>query len=134
VSELNSGLSLDDIINAPASIGHNGGPALPPPIPVTLSPKELRAYVNRAKQETADEASSYFLHALLLAIETLAQGNKLAAGKAIDEALTHFLADLKAEIGEGYAASAAKLLITNVSWFLPDDRGNMVRAALDTKP
>ena len=125
-------LRLDEIVQGVK--GPPTVPRIPPPLPVTLSPQELRGYVDRAKQETADEASSYFLQSHMLAIETLSGGNKLAAGRAIDDALTHFLADLKAEIGDVYAASAAKLLITNIALFLAPEKRDMVLAALDAKP
>lgn len=92
---------------------------------------EMRRMVTRAKAETADEASAYFLHAMLLAIENLAQGNKLVAGRAFDDALTHFLADLKAELGDGFAANAAALLIRNIALFLSGAKRDMVLAALD---
>lgn len=68
---------------------------------------------------------------MLLAVETLAQGNKLVAGRAFDDALTHFLADLRAELGDGFAANAAALLIRNIALFLPEQKRDMVLAALD---
>lgn len=96
-------------------------------------PADIQRMLARAKAETADEASAYFLHAMLLAIENLAQGNKLVAGRAFDDALTHFLADLKAELGDGFAANAAGLLIRNIALFLRDTKRDMVLAALDTE-
>lgn len=124
-------LRLDEVVAAaktPPTV-----PRVPPPVPVTMMPNELRAYVDRAKAETSDEAASYFLQAIMIAIENLSGGNKLAAGRAIDDALTHFLADLKAEIGEVYASNAAQLLITNIALFLSPEKRDMVLAALDAQ-
>lgn len=101
--------------------------------PAVSMTEEVRRVVQRAKAETADEASAYFLHAMLLAIENLAQGNKLVAGRAFDDALTHFLADLKAELGDGFAANAAALLIRNIALFLDGRKRDMVLAALDVE-
>ena len=95
--------------------------------------EEGRRLVARTKAETTDEASAYFLHAMLLAIETLAEGNKLVAGRAFDDALTHFLADLKAELGDGFSSNAAGLLIRNIALFLSPTKRNMVLAALDVE-
>jgi hypothetical protein len=101
--------------------------------PAVSMTEEVRKVVQRAKAETADEASAYFLHAMLLAIENLAQGNKLVAGRAFDDALTHFLADLKAELGHGFASNAAALLIRNIALFLDGRKRDMVLAALDVE-
>jgi hypothetical protein len=125
-------LRLDEVVAA-AKTPPTVPRGVPPPLPVTMLPNELRAYVDRAKAETSDEAASYFLQAIMIAIENLSGGNKLAAGRAIDDALTHFLADLKAEIGDVYASNAAQLLITNVALFLAPDKRDMVLAALDAQ-
>lgn len=98
-----------------------------------LQHEAVQRLIMRTKVDTADEASAYFLHAMLLAIEHLASGNKLVAGRAFDDALTHFLADLKAELGDGFAANAAALLIRNIALFLPPPKRDMVRAALDVE-
>lgn len=98
---------------------------------VLMQPMDVRQLVAREKNRTAEEASSYFLHAMLLAIETLGGGNKLMAGRAFDDALTHFLADLKAELGDGFASNAAGLLIRNIALFLAAEKRDRVLAALE---
>lgn len=116
----------------------------PPPVPDSmrqaalamgthLRPGELDKLLTRTKLDAADEAAAYFLQCLMIGIENLAQGNKLVAGRAMDDALTHFLADLKAEIGAGYASNAAELLIRNIALFLTPKKRDMVLAALDSE-
>ena len=88
-----------------------------------LQEDSVRRMLASAQEAAAGEASAYFLHSMLLAIETLANGNKMVAGRAFDDAMTHFLADLKAELGDEYATGAAILLIRNIALFLkPGDR------------
>lgn len=106
-------------------VGRNG--VNPLPIPA----QDVARALNQAKMESAEEASSYFLHAMLLAIENLAGGNKLFAGRAFDDALTHFLADLKAEFGDGFASDAAALLVHNIALFLDPARRDRVLAVID---
>jgi hypothetical protein len=84
-----------------------------------------------AEHRGSEEASAHLLHAVLLGIETLAQGNKLASGKALDDALTRFLMDMSTELGDGMAENAAKLLISNLARFLRRDRYHAVLAALE---
>ena len=116
--------------------GETAGRVGPPPLPTLtdaqlLADERVQRLIVKVKLDQADEASAYFLHAMLLAIEHLAQGNKLVAGRAFDDALTHFLADLKAELGEGFAANAAALLIRNIALFLPPTKRDQVLTAVN---
>src|SRR5215831_12093208 len=98
-----------------------------------LGQEEVNALITKAKVDTADEANAYFLHAMMLAIQHLANGNVLVAGRAIDDALTHFLADIKSspDLGPKYAENAAAHLMRNISLFLSPARRDMIMAALD---
>lgn len=110
----------------------------PPPVPALtdsqlLANERVQQLIVQSKIDAADEAGAYFLHIMLLGIENLANGNKLVAGRAFDDALTHFLADLKAELGEGFASNAAALLIRNLALFLRAKQRDLVLAALDVE-
>lgn len=84
------------------------------------------AEIELARAETAEQTSVYFLHSMLRMIEHLAGGNKLFAGRAFDEALTAFLSDVQAELGEEASAMAARLLISNLALFLDEAKRNAI--------
>jgi hypothetical protein len=95
-----------------------------------LQNPEVQALITKTKQESAEEASTFFLGVMMLAIQNLHQGDKLRAGQALDDAISNFMIDLATEMGETYTASAAAGLIHNIALFLPTDRRERVLAAL----
>jgi hypothetical protein len=51
-------------------------------------------------------------------------------GQAIDDAITHWLADLRARTSAEYTHIAARHLIINIAEFLPPEVANRVAAVL----
>ena len=107
-------LKLDEIVN-------RGPPTLPSPATLAvLQHEEVRRAVVRAKYEAQEEVGIHFLQAFFIATETLPGSSKLVSGRMLDEALTGFLAGLKAELGDGFASNAAAHLIRNLALFLSE--------------
>ena len=101
-------------------------------LPSVLGEESVQLAIDRARSETAQEAGTYFLGAILMAIEASAKGSKLAVGQSFDDALTYFLADVKAELGDEMAIKGAICLIHNIALFLDPERRDKVMAALDS--
>ncbi len=91
----------------------------------------IERQLDGARAEATEKTLVHVLQGMLLMTEGLANGNKMLTGRVIDEAMTNFLADLKAELGPEVTANAAALLIRNIALFLDDRRYDMVVSALD---
>jgi hypothetical protein len=128
-------LKLDEIIGQqvkatrqPSPLGHNGGP------PMTeqelLAVEQVQRLIIKEQWKTTEANAAYFLNVLMQGIEALAQGNFLTTGQAIDDALTHYLADLKARTGEDYADIAGLHIINNIAEILSARKKTTIKAAV----
>lgn len=116
-------MTLDEIVTQA-----DGFRALVPPLT-----DDMRRMMARTRAETARETSAHFLYTMLLSIETLFDGSKPQAGQLFDDAITHFLASLKAELGDGYTSNCAAIMIRNIALFLDGRKRDLVLAALDVE-
>ncbi|HET6346366.1 MAG TPA: hypothetical protein VFH51_15640 [Myxococcota bacterium] len=92
--------------------------------------EDVRWLMARAEQKGARDKASYLIFSLLLAVETYAQGDKMLAGQVMDDALTHFLAEYKAALGEEATLVATRALIHNIALFLPKQQRDAIHAVV----
>lgn len=91
--------------------------------------EDIKRAISRARRETAVEDASYYLQGHLGNISTLFGGDQLTVGGALDDAITHYLAGVKAELGAEICEQLALLLICNIALFAPRQCPAIVRAA-----
>ena len=119
-------------------------PSLPPPSPELAKMKgknykgtgdlihtadDIKRAIARARRETAVDDASYYLQGHLGNISTLFGGDQLTVGGALDDAITHYLAGVKAELGAEICEQLALLLICNIALFAPKQCEAIVKAA-----
>jgi hypothetical protein len=95
--------------------------------------EDVRWLMARAETKGGQDVSSYLLYSMLLALETYSGGDKMRAGQIMDDALTHFLAEFKAALGDEATSAVAGSLIWNISLFLPAGPRDRIQAILGGK-
>lgn len=88
----------------------------------------------RREWEVVEKMSVYSVQKALENVEEIAEGNILVTGRVLDEALTGFMCLLQAEMGTGFAADAAGLLIHNLALFLRPEQKMAVQMAVARPP
>lgn len=83
--------------------------------------------VEDAKATAAHEGAAYYLNVILMAIRAAMGQSNLSVGAILDEALTEFFADLKAELGPEQTEMLVALMIRNLAFWLRDERRDHIR-------
>lgn len=91
-----------------------------------VSGDQAEAMVVAAQAETVERTSAFFLEQLMNATSVLS-GDIRAVGQAIDDAITHFLVQLRQQHGPEYSQMIAGILIANIALFLDKNMKAAVR-------
>jgi hypothetical protein len=95
-----------------------------------LKNEDVRALIEKARRESAQDNSAYMIYALLLGIETYSKGDKMYAGQVFNDALMHFLSEYKAAFGEETTTETVSALIHNMALLLPETLRARVNQAI----
>jgi len=123
-----TGLTLDEILS-----NGSGKPAAALTDKEVLDHPLVQKLLNQVRWDTAEKDSAFFVGCLLQGIEALFNGNLLASGQAMDDAITHYLSDYEARLGKENTIVAASALIANISLFLPPAKQAAIKKALEAK-
>ena len=121
---MSDAMTLDEML---ANADEAGARAMPVAPSMT---EEMQRIAKRGEEEGKRQAAAHFLYGMMTTNETLFD-SKPDAGQLLDDAITHFLAALQAEIGKGYASNCAATLIRNIALFLDPGKRDRVLMALE---
>lgn len=131
--QLEAGYSIDEILNMqkiPAAIKpSNGSHGIVVPEGF-ISEDEAQYRVIRAEAETVEKTSAFFIEQMMNTTSALT-GDLRACAQAIDDAITHFLVQLRQSRGTEACQTTAAILIHNIALFLDKNLKATVRDLMD---